>query len=165
MNDFVSVAPISAHAAHDPNPPRVEPILKGDGWYPDIDLRDVRVVLRLDGTVTDARLFDAVVEGIAHAADVLHAWRVKCEASGAADLAATHPRQVAGESVQVRRYRRAVYGWAHALVLERYRGYDTSQSGTRRVDAVALSPDEARRDAYWALGDIVGRRRLTVEAI
>ncbi|WP_175784524.1 head completion/stabilization protein [Burkholderia ambifaria] len=163
MSDFVSTAPVRPQTA--PDDPAVDPIIKGDGWYPDIDLRHVRLVLRLDGTVTDARMLDAVVEGIAHAWDVLKPWRAKREADGAATLADTDPRVIAGENVQVRRYRRAVYGWAHALLMERYRGYDTSQDGTRRVDAVALTQDEARRDAFWALGDIVGRRRLTVEAI
>ncbi|NML31793.1 head completion/stabilization protein [Paraburkholderia antibiotica] len=165
MSGFVSTAPISPATAPAPDEPPVEPVIGGDGWFPEIDLRAARAVLRLDGTVTDARLRDALLEGVLHTVGVLTDWREKQEAQGAADLAATRATTIGEENVQVARYRRAVYGWALALLIERYRGYDTSKDGERRVDAIAISPDAARRDAYWAVSDIMRRPRLTVELI
>ncbi|MBB5447092.1 MULTISPECIES: head completion/stabilization protein [unclassified Paraburkholderia] len=165
MSGFVSTAPIPATTAPAPDDPPVDPVIDGDGWYPDIELRDARAVLRLDGTVTDARLREAVLEGVFHTVEVLADWREKQEAQGAANLAATRATTIGGENVQIARYRRAVYGWALALLVERYRGYDTSKDGERRVDALAISPDAARRDAYWAVSDIMRRPRLTAELI
>lgn len=164
MSDLIAVAPPPKETA--PVAADADPVMRGDGWFPDIDLRDARAVLRLaDGTVTDARLRDAVSEGIAHAVDVLGTWRAVRAGAGAGDLAATKPASVDGENVQIARYRRAVYGWALALLIERYRGYDLSKEGERRADALERSPEDARRDAYWALSDIVGRPRMTVELV
>jgi hypothetical protein len=164
MSDLIAVAPPPKDTA--PVVADADPVMHGDGWFPDIDLRDARAVLRLaDGTVTDARLRDAVSEGIAHAVDVLSTWRVARIDAGAGDLAATKLVNVDGENVQVARYRRAVYGWALALLIERYRGYDLSKDGERRADALERSPDDARRDAYWALSDVMSRARMTVELV
>ncbi|UKD15452.1 head completion/stabilization protein [Burkholderia aenigmatica] len=164
MSDLISTAPVPAGTA--PDDPSVEPVIRGDGWYPSVDMRDARTVLRLlDGTITDARLRDALIEGIAHTRDVLAEWRELREREGAADLAATLSGEVDGVSVQVSRFRRAVYAWALAWLVERYRGYDTSSNGARRAEALDCLPDDARRDAYWAMSDIMRRRRVTVDLI
>ncbi|AXF23505.1 phage head completion protein [Burkholderia pyrrocinia] len=166
MNDFVSTAPVPAATAPKPADPAVASVIPGDGWFPEIDLRVAREVMRLqDGTITDARFRDAVVEGIAHTRDVLAEWRVDREREGAADLATTLSGDVDGVNVQVSRFRRAVYAWALAWLVERYRGYDTSASGTRRAEALDCLPEDARRDAYWAVSDIMRRRRVTVDLI
>lgn len=166
MNDFVSTAPVPAATAPKPADPAVASVIPGDGWFPEIDLRVAREVMRLqDGTITDARFRDAVVEGIAHTRDVLAEWRADREREGAADLAATLSGEVDGVNVQVSRFRRAVYAWALAWLVERYRGYDTSASGARRAEALDCLPEDARRDAYWAVADIMRRQRVTVDLI
>jgi hypothetical protein len=165
MSGFIATAPVPPATAPTPDDQLVDPIIAGDGWFPDIDLRDARAVLRLDGTVTDVRLREAVVEGVFHTVEVLADWREIQEVRGATDLAATRAIEIHGDNVQASRYRRAVYSWAIALLVERYRGYDTSKDGERRVDALAITPDAARRDAYWAVCDIMRRPRLTVELI
>lgn len=164
MSDLIATAPVPRGTAPDNAP--TEPIIAGDGWYPDIDMRHARAVLRLaDGTVTDARLVDALREAIAHTRDVLRDWRATQESKGATALGATDPERIGAENIQIQRYRRAVYGWALALLIERYRGYDTSKEGVRRADALDSAQDDARRDAYWAASDLMKRRRVTVELI
>ncbi|MEX3556373.1 MAG: head completion/stabilization protein [Burkholderia gladioli] len=164
MSDLIATAPVPRGTAPDSAP--VEPVIPGDGWYPDIDMRHARAALRLlDGTVTDARLVDALLEAIAHTRDVLRDWRATQESKGATGLDGTDAARVGTENIQIQRYRRAVYGWALALLVERYRGYDTSRDGMRRADAIDNVSDEARRDAYWALSDLMKRRRVTVDLI
>ncbi len=166
MSDLISAAPVPAATAPAPVDPSVAPVIWGDGWYPPIDMRDARAVLRLvDGTITDARLREALIEGIAHTCDVLADWRAAKECAGAGDLSATSSLEIDGENVQIQRFRRAVYGWARAQLVERYRDYDTSKDGARRADALDCVPDDARRDAYWAMSDMMARGRMTVDLI
>ncbi|MCO1344221.1 head completion/stabilization protein [Burkholderia multivorans] len=54
---------------------------------------------------------------------------------------------------------------AKATLIERYRDYDTTGDGARRADELEPQSDELRRDARWAISDIVGRPRVTVELI
>ncbi|WP_186078687.1 head completion/stabilization protein [Burkholderia gladioli] len=151
MSDFISV---------EPRPPE-DTGIHSDPWYPDIDPEHAREALRMpDGTVTRERLREALIEGVAYTNQVLARWRAEQEARGKRALDQTGEGTVDGESVQVIRYRRAVYGWAMALIIERYRGYDTSQHGMRRAEVVEMTAEESRRDAYWAVADIKGRPRF-----
>ncbi|RQS30274.1 phage head completion protein [Burkholderia sp. Bp8992] len=166
MSDLISTAPVPAATAPAPDDPSVAPVIRVDSWYPTIDMRNARAVLRLvDGTITDARLREALIEGIAHTCDVLADWRAENERAGAGDLSATSRLEIDGENVQIQRFRRAVYGWARAQLIERYRDYDTSKDGARRADALDCVPDDARRDAYWAMSDMMARGRMTVDLI
>ncbi|KUY73355.1 phage head completion protein [Burkholderia cepacia] len=166
MSDLISTAPVPADTAPMPDDPSVAPIIQVDRWYPSIDMRDARAVMRLvDGTITDARLREALIEGIAHTCDVLADWRADKERAGLPDLSATASIEIDGENVQIQRFRRAVYGWARAQLAERYRDYDTSKDGARRADALDCVPGDARRDSYWAGSDIMRRGRVTVDLV
>jgi hypothetical protein len=65
----------------------------------------------------------------------------------------------------VHRYRRAVYSTAGAELAERYRGFDATGSGNANADQLTPTIDEYRRDARWAISDILGLGRTTVELI
>jgi hypothetical protein len=51
MSSFIAIADttVSAHPAN-------ATIVRNDGWFPDIDLKDLREAMRLDGTVTLERV-------------------------------------------------------------------------------------------------------------
>ncbi|KAG0184743.1 hypothetical protein DFQ28_010635 [Apophysomyces sp. BC1034] len=140
-------------------------VIANDGWFPDIDLASVRATMRLDGTVTPERLRDALIAAVARANATLAAWRDAQQAAGYARLADVPAAQVDGKSVQLARYRRAICHLVHADLAARYRDFDATASGHAKADALEATVDEARRIAHWALNDLQGMARTTVELI
>lgn len=141
-----------------------EPI-ENNGFWPDIDPADFRDTQRIDGTVTAPRVQSALYAAILDANAQLKAWQQSQVAAGyqtAADVPSPS-WQPAGAVPAL--YRRAVYALAKANLIERYRDYDSSAAGIDRAEALAASIDDYRRDAAWAIADIVGRTRTTVELI
>lgn len=151
---FTALAPTSPEAT-----------VANDGWFPDIDLADCRAASRLDGTVTPERLLYAVANAVASVNDELAAWKAEKVAAGHADLEAVPASKVTGQSVFVMRYLRAVYCTAHAELVERYRDLGITAAGDKRADAMEPRIEDLRRDARWAIADLQGRRRTTVELI
>ncbi|MBU9365460.1 head completion/stabilization protein [Burkholderia multivorans] len=156
---FVSTPPL-AQPPHTAAPP-----IANDAFYPDVSLEHARDTMRLDGSVTDARLRHELLAAIASVNDELRTARTAWRDAGFARLADVPADQLDGESVLLQHYRRAVYCLAKATLIERYRDYDTTADGARRADDLEPQSDELRRDARWAISDIVGRPRVTVELI
>ncbi|HDR9289325.1 phage head protein [Burkholderia multivorans] len=156
---FVSTPPL-AQPPHTAAPP-----IANDAFYPDVSLEHARDTMRLDGSVTDARLRHELLAAIASVNDELRTARTAWRDAGFARLADVPADQLDGESVLLQHYRRAVYCLAKATLIERYRDYDTTGDGARRADDLEPQSDELRRDARWAISDIVGRPRVTVELI
>lgn len=145
--------------------PAAEPPIDAGAFWPAIDPAAARETMRLDGTVTAERLRAALVEAIASVTGELGVWMLGRIALGYATLAAVPAPQIDGESAHLHRYRRAVYGLAAANLTERYRGFDATDPGNRRADQLESPIDDLRRDARWALRDIQGLGRTTVELI
>ncbi len=121
-----------------------------DGW-PDIDLKMARIIMRMNGTVTIERLKESLENAIQNVQSELADWK----SSKKEDM-----------SLKERGlYLRAVYFTAKADLTERYRDFDTTADGERRTEDLADSIDESRRNVRWAVSDILGRPRLTVEAM
>ncbi|MEO6934968.1 MAG: head completion/stabilization protein, partial [Collimonas sp.] len=65
-------------------------------------------------------------------------------------------------------YRRAVYCWAKADLTERYRDFDStasSLSDKKMMEALDNAPSDQRRNAHWAITNIIGRSHMTVDLI
>lgn len=154
MSGFVATAPTAKPSA-----------LRSGEWYPAIDLADVRAVLRLDGTVTDARLTECIALAMSAVEDELDAWQQQQEALGRTSLAQVPSKVIDGTSRLERLYQRAVYATAKAELIERYRDFDSTDAGQRRAEAMELSVDDYRRQARYAIRDILGRPRATVELL
>lgn len=159
MNSFVATAAPAVAATP------IDGTLTNDGFFPDIDLSALRDAMRLDGTVALERLRHAARDAILTVNDELAAWRARQRAAGAATLADVPAPRIDGESAHVSRYRRAVYHLTHADVTEKYRGYDTTKSGGQVAADLAATVDDSRRAARWAISDILGVARSTVELI
>lgn len=158
---FVSTPPLSrAPAETEPAKP-----IKNDPFYPNVSLDHARDTMRLDGSVTDARLRHELLAAIASVNDELRSARAAWRDAGIERLADVPADQLDDESVLLQHYRRAVYCLAKATLVERYRDYDTTGDGARRADELEPQGDELRRDAHWAISDIVRRPRVTVELI
>lgn len=140
-------------------------IIENDGWFPNIDLSLMRDAMRLDGTVTDPRLKQAVIAAIIHVNSELSVWQKTQQLNSIATLADVPSSTVNKESVLIAKYQRAIYSTAKADLIERYRDYDTTGEGNKKAEWLDNSPDEQRRNAHWAVADILQRTHTTVELI
>lgn len=134
-------------------------------FWPAISLPDLRDTVRLDGTVTTARLKHAVIDAITSVNRDLADWRRAREAEGVATLAAVPGELINKESAHLHSYRRAVYALTRANLLERYTDYSATGDGVKGVDAKIISSDDLYRDARFAIRDILGTTHNTVELI
>lgn len=134
-------------------------------FWPAISLADLRDTVRLDGTVTTARLTHAVVDAITSVNRDLADWRSARQAEGHTTLAAVPSEVINNESVHLHSYRRAVYAMTRANLLERYTDYSATGDGVKGADAKIISSDDLYRDARFAIRDILGTTHNTVELI
>lgn len=157
MSGFVATAPAApANAPAD--------IIGNDGWFPDVSMAATRNAMRLDGTVTDQRLRAALVAAILDINRQLRGYKATQEAAGHAQLAAADNSTVDGQSRLEHLYLRAVMCAAKADLTERYRDYDADGSN-RRLQDNAPAIDEQRRNAQWAVRDILGETHTVAELI
>lgn len=139
--------------------------INSDPFWPSIDLDAMRETLRIDSSVTPARLETAVVAAIISVNRDLAKWRLARQAEGCAALADVPPDVFLDQSQRTALYVRAVQCAAGAEVCERYRNYDSTASGDKKADADAPTIDDYRRDQRWAVRDLLGRSRTTVELL
>lgn len=135
------------------------------GWYPDIDIDDLRKVVSTDGSITNERLTECTVNALNYVMDALDEWQQQQVLLGRNSLADVPARQLNGESSLVMLFRRAVYSNVKAELVERYRDFDSTDAGQRRAEQMDLTVDDYRRNARFAISDILGRRRITAELL
>ena len=148
-----------------PTVPANEPMIVSGPFWPEIDPAQIREAQRIDGTIPAGRLRMVVIEAIATTNYSLRIWRDEQIANGISTMAAIEAEEIDHVSVLAHRYVRAVGCLAKALLLERYKDFDTSGKGDKRADMLTDPIDDCRRDHLNALADIVGRPRTTVELI
>jgi len=148
-----------------PAPTPAEEKITSSAFWPEVDPVAIRASHRIDGTITAERLKDALIEAIATVNTALAVWRAARELEGRATLAAVPAEVVDTVSVNVNRYHRAVGCHAKALLTERYRDFDTTAAGNKKADQLENPIDDLHRDAHWAINDIIGIGRTTVELI
>ncbi|PHV11324.1 head completion/stabilization protein [Chitinimonas sp. BJB300] len=134
-------------------------------FFPNIRLSQVREAQRLDSTVTVPRLRVAVVEAMASTNSELAVWADQQKSRGFRTLADVPADQLDGESVHVQRYRRAVYCFANASLVERFRSFDSTKDGHEVADKLDLTVNDLIRDARAAISDIQGKARCTIELL
>ncbi|MDE4030827.1 head completion/stabilization protein [Glaesserella parasuis] len=134
--------------------------ISNNGFFPDIELIDVRHAMRADGTVTDERLTFAVIEAMATVNAELHTLQMKYATFD--DIPSDH---INGENLMITRYKRAVFCFAMANLYERYRSFDSTKEGAEKAEQFENSVDDLRRDARFAIRDMLKRKRWTSELI
>lgn len=148
-----------------------EPVIENDGWFPAMDPAAVRGACLLDGTITAARLRPALVDAMLTVNRQLQSWADAQRTQGHASLADVPGPHIAGESARLLHYRRAVHACLQADLAEAYRIQSFMPGGTGAgkqdgvQEALAVRQDDHRRNQHWAVADIVGRTRATVELI
>lgn len=137
-------------------------LITNDGFFPSISISRFRNLQRLDGTVTETRLKDALIEAMATVNDELAEFKASANSTS---LAALPGAEIDGESILVYRYKRAVHCLATANLYERYASYDTTADGEKKMDMLQESINQLRRDARFAITDILAKKRINVELL
>lgn len=125
-------------------------VIAGDDLWPDVDPKLARIVTRLNGTVTDDRLVESLMNSIQAVQRELSEWR-----SQHGELS----------DKQKGLYRRAVYFTTKAELMERYRDFDSTEAGNRVADALEPSIRDAWKTVRWAVSDLMERPRVTIEVL
>lgn len=131
-----------------------------DGWFPDVDLNDMRDKIRVGKVVTHGRLTFAVEGALVTVQTELATWQAAHVAAGVADLAALPD----GGKMAVL-FRRAVYCTAAAELAETYRDISATDEGDARADEFVPVAADYRRMATHAIRDMIGTTRTAVELI
>ena len=145
-------------------PPTTEGTITNDGFWPDVDLSTLRASTRLTGNVTVERLRASAIEAILDINNQLATYKAARIGEGwenAADVGET----IAGASALVHRYLRAVASTVQADIAEKYRDWDNTRAGDYRGQSESDSADDFRRNARWAVADMLGRPRNVVELL
>lgn len=139
--------------------------LSNDGFWPDIDLADLRDAQRIASSVTNGRLETAVVAAMISVNRELSTRKLRYQAEGHTHLDAVPADKIAERSVLTILYERAVYSAASAEVAERYRSFDATNSGAAKAEEEEPTVDDYRRDSRFAIRDLLGISRTTVELL
>jgi Phage head completion protein (GPL) len=140
-----------------------EPITN-DGFWPNVDLGQMRAASRLTGNVTPERLRSAAIAAVIFVNGELAAYKAKQVADGW-DSAADIGESIDGKSRIVQLYQRAVTSSVQADLADSYRDWDNTRAGDYRADVETVAADDFRRNASWAIADICGVRRNVTELI
>lgn len=130
----------------------------------------VRDACRLDGTVTTQRLIPALKDAMLSINAELQTWAQEQRSRwGYTALGDVPAPQVGGESAKVLHYQRAVHYCLMADLAELYRNISTTPSGSSKADRVmeelVTHLGEHRRKQRWAISDLLGHARCTVELL
>lgn len=145
--------------------PAAEPDITNAVFYPDISPTDCRNAVRLEQNITAERLRMALVEAIKFVNTQLNQWKLDQMAVGIGVLEEVNADQIDGESEHVSSYRSAVYYLAKADLLEQYRDYDTTATGSQRAEEKDETADDYRRKGLLAINNIQARPHTIVELI
>jgi hypothetical protein len=156
MNDFTAIA--SANEADN-----IE--ISNISFFPAINISDVRKTQRLDGTVTTERLKAAITSAIIAVNDDLYSWRITKQAAGITSINDLSDQQINGESKYLLLYKHAVYSWANALLNEQYINFDATAKAKGDIEPSIDSIGNLYRNARYAIRDILGKSRSTMELI
>jgi len=148
-----------------PPPAGDEPVIKNTFFFPDIDPKRVRELMRLEQTVSPARLRQAIKTGMAETNAELYDYRTRQMSAGFKRLADVPAEQIDGESERVFQYLSAVSAMTTATLYERYRGVDASAKGDKKADSIDTTIDEMWRDMRWAVARLQGKSRCIVGQI
>jgi hypothetical protein len=143
-----------------PAPPL--PDLPRRPFWPAINPGDCREVMQLDGTITNPRLIHALTEAVVFVNSELRQWRLTCEANGCAKMGDV-PDEEPGRLTHL--YCRAVYEQAAADLMERYIRFDATNEAQSRAEQQMPAIENHRRNAFWAIRDILGQARSNMELI
>lgn len=134
--------------------------IKSNPFFPSVSLDDLRKQFRLDGSVTNERLRQSVIE------EVIDVNRLLSQLMGQVEkLSDLSKGEIDGTPETDYLYFSAVFNGVAAKVNEKYRGYDTTNAGHKNADELVPTIDEYRRNKHWAIQQLLGQNHTVVELI
>lgn len=147
------------------SPPVTEDDITNSTFFPAISPSDCRITMDIDQGITPQRLRHALINAMQEANENLALWALGQSEAGYATLADVPADQIDGKSIKLGQYRRAVFSFAKAELIERMTDYDTSLSGNRKQDNLVNAIDQYRREGTLAVRTIKGLSHCTIELI
>ncbi len=135
-------------------------LVENDGFFPDISSEQIREVIRLDASITNARLIHEIENAMLECNDLLSILKSRADT-----LHQLNTSTINGKGNKEILYFRAIAACCAALLLEKYRSYDSSGTGQNRADDVGISSAEHRRNQRYAIRDLLGQNRMTVDLL
>lgn len=158
--------------ANPAQPPAAAPSdeIAGDDWRPALKPATFKAAVRIGSTVTDVRAREALLGGINSADVAIEDWRARQEADGVTKLVDAVIRGKPGRTLGTEPlaeilYRRAVYAFAAADLVETHNDVTATEAGRDRREVQAASADEHRANATRALRDLMSKGRSKVALI
>lgn len=156
---------MSLIASSSPTPQAENKTITNASFFPNLSLDEFRTVMKVEAVATADRAMHSLQASTIEVNNRLSKWLADQIASGFSSIDELPAKPGEIEHQKKFLYLRAVWSLAKANLVERYRDYDTTKSGQDKADALAESIDDFRRDAAWAINDLVGTPRSTVELI
>jgi len=135
-------------------------IIKSDAFFPQIALDGIREKIRTDGSITNERLKQIIIEEVIDVNRLLK--NLKSKAASLSDLS---EGEVDDLPQTDHLYFSAVANGVAAKVTEIYRSYDSSKAGLKKLEDLCLTIDEYRRNKQWAIQQLLGENHSVVELI
>lgn len=142
------------------NPTPQHEKISTNAFFPDVSINDIRDIVKIDGSVTDARLKQAIFEEIIDVNRLL----VSLVQSDT-NLTQLSKNKVNEKTDTEILYFSAISNGVAAKVCEKYRGYDSTNTGNKRADDLTLTIDEYRRNKHWAIQQLLKQNQTTIELI
>ncbi len=139
--------------------------IANDDFFPAVDPNLFRSLMRLDNSVTNPRIRQALIEAMGKTNADLSVWKTNQQDQSYADLSEVPAAQIDAKSIHEHDYQRAVFCLAKAEINERYQDYDSTASGTSRAEEIEATIDDYKRQARFAIRRILGQSQSTIELI
>lgn len=162
----ISIPRVVRHDTPSPKPTEIDDeTLVNNGFFPNIQLIEIRNAMRIDGTVTNERLKHSAIEAMQTVNRDLKAYRLNAQKEEKNTLAETDEETINGESELVYLYKRAVFCLTTANLYERYRSFDSTREGDQKADQLIDTAGDLKRDYHFAVRDILGGHRMIAELV
>lgn len=135
-------------------------------FWPAVDVNHFRDTMRIGGTaIPDARLAHAITGAVFAVEHDLGPWRALHEAGGVMKLDDVPQASIGTDKRVVLLWRRAVYAFAAADLVETHRDVTATATGQSRAHDQDSQADDHRRNGLHAIREILGVNRTAVELI
>lgn len=159
MSGFVAPPPSG------PSSPDPEDLVDGGTFYPQLEISRFRDSMRVSTSVADVRVRDALRAGMLTVRVDLQAWAAAKIAAGYPALEAIDCDEIDLEPITVILWRRAVFSYAAAELVETHNEISATKDGTDRVEQLTPTAADHRRNGLHAVRDLLGVGRTAVELI
>lgn len=143
--------------------PVIDDVVLTNSFMPNLAVKDFAEAMKLDGTVTPARMAYALKEAALSVCRELKHWVADVVIyDGFLTLI---EYDLANDTDKTFSFKSAVYNTAKAQLTEHYRDYDTGRDATARSKELTPQIDSCLRNARTAISDIVDEPHSTIELI